>query len=213
MRAATRKYSVRTPCLLPVGGAGGDDGEFRGHCLDQRPRRAVRGTALQAVRLSRRRASGQAHRDVGWSEDPHDSSREPVQCLHWAVSFATLALPSRNSVLSSERDRRQNEFHTSTFPDSRVTNVARAGKDGPINQNAMWLDQGPVRSIVADCPEAIHRTHLRQEPSESKGRHGRSTYCQYDCGAGHCGLPGSPGVACVSQRNPLNRLGLGVGDG
>ena len=25
------------------------------------------------------------------------------------------------------------EFYTSTFPDSRVTNVARAGKDGPIN--------------------------------------------------------------------------------
>jgi len=25
------------------------------------------------------------------------------------------------------------EFYTSTFPDSRVTNVARTGKDGPIN--------------------------------------------------------------------------------
>ncbi|MBK8323486.1 MAG: VOC family protein [Betaproteobacteria bacterium] len=25
------------------------------------------------------------------------------------------------------------EFYTSTFPDSRVTNVARSGKDGPIN--------------------------------------------------------------------------------
>jgi predicted 3-demethylubiquinone-9 3-methyltransferase (glyoxalase superfamily) len=25
------------------------------------------------------------------------------------------------------------EFYTSTFPDSRVTKVARAGKDGPVN--------------------------------------------------------------------------------
>jgi predicted 3-demethylubiquinone-9 3-methyltransferase (glyoxalase superfamily) len=42
-------------------------------------------------------------------------------------------------------------FYTSTFPDSRVTNVARAGKDGPINsaefiiggQSFMGYNGGP----------------------------------------------------------------------
>ena len=45
------------------------------------------------------------------------------------------------------------EFYTSTFPDSRVTNVARAGKDGPINsaefviggQSFMGYNGGPYR--------------------------------------------------------------------
>ena len=59
------------------------------------------------------------------------------------------------------------EFYTSTFPDSRVTNVARAGKDGPINsaefviggQSFMGYNGGPYFSfsqgfsLFVDCED------------------------------------------------------------
>jgi predicted 3-demethylubiquinone-9 3-methyltransferase (glyoxalase superfamily) len=58
-------------------------------------------------------------------------------------------------------------FYTSTFPDSRVTNVARAGKDGPINsaefiiggQSFMGYNGGPYFkfsegiSLFVDCKD------------------------------------------------------------
>ena len=36
-------------------------------------------------------------------------------------------------LMSNEQLESAIEFYTSTFPDSRVTNVARTGKEGPIN--------------------------------------------------------------------------------
>ena len=59
------------------------------------------------------------------------------------------------------------EFYTSTFPDSKVTNVARTGKDGPINsaefviggQSFMGYNGGPYFkfsegfSLFVDCKD------------------------------------------------------------
>ena len=76
------------------------------------------------------------------------------------------------------------EFYTATFPDSEVRNVARTGKDGPITSAEfvvggqvfmgynVWLDQGPVRPLVADCAETVHATHRRPGPPEGEGGDG-----------------------------------------